>query len=70
MPARPHLLKSVFTHLDHVFQGLPFFQVPGIGKFVIDLMQDMDRCTWPPSESATAKDTSPGLNVLNAVPSQ
>ena len=46
MPARPHLLISVFTHSDHVFPGLPFFLVPGIGKFVIDLIQDMTRFTW------------------------
>ena len=33
-----------------VFQCLPFFLVPGIGKFLIDLVQAT------PSESPTAKD--------------
>ena len=31
---------------DHVVQGLPFL-VLGIGKFVIDLIQDMVQCKWP-----------------------
>ena len=47
MPARPHSLTSVFTHSDHVFLGLPCFLVPGIGKFVIELIQDVASCTWP-----------------------
>ena len=47
MPARPHLLTSVFIHSDHVFRGLPFFLVPGILKFGIDWIQDMSHCTWP-----------------------
>ena len=38
-PARPpHSMTSVFTHSDLVFQGLPFFLVPGIWKFVIDFI--------------------------------
>ena len=45
--ARPHSLTSVFTHSDHVLWGLPFFLVPGIWKFVIDLIQDVAHCTWP-----------------------
>ena len=45
--ARLQLLTSVFTHSDRVSLGLPFFLVPGIGKFVIDLIQDMACCTWP-----------------------
>ena len=40
-------MTSVFTHSEHIFRGLPFFSVPGIWKFVIDLIQDMARCTWP-----------------------
>ena len=46
-PAMPHVLTSVFTHSDHVFRGLPFFLVPGIWKFVINLRQDVARCTGP-----------------------
>ena len=45
-PARPHKLTSVFTHSGHVFRGLPFFLEPGSGKFVIDLIRNMARCTW------------------------
>ena len=44
MPARPQLATSLFIHSDHGFLGVPCFLVPGIGKFVIDLMQV--RCTW------------------------
>ena len=40
MPARPHLLTSVFTHWDHVFLSLPCLLVLGNWKFVIDLIQD------------------------------
>ena len=47
MPARPHLLTSVITHSDHVFEGLLCFLVPGIAKFVIDLIQDVAQWTWP-----------------------
>ena len=47
MPARPHLLTSVFIHSDHVLRGLPFFLVQGILKFGIDWIQDMVHCTWP-----------------------
>ena len=46
-PAMPQLLTSVFTHSDHVFLGLPKFIVPGIRKFVKDLIQDIACCTWP-----------------------
>ena len=44
--ARPDLSTSVFTHSDHVLQGLPSFVLSGSGKFVIDLIQDVARCTW------------------------
>ena len=47
MPARPHLLTSIFTHLDHVLRGLSFFLVLGIWKCVIYLIQDVANCTWP-----------------------
>ena len=45
-PARLRLSTSVFlTHSDHVFLGLPFFQVLGITKFVINLIQDVYQWT-------------------------
>ena len=46
-PARPPLLTSVFTHSDHVFRCLSFFLMSGIWQFVIDLIQNVARCTWP-----------------------
>ena len=46
MLAMPHLSISVLTHSGHVLRGLPFFLVQGSGKFVIDLIQDVARCTW------------------------
>ena len=46
IPDRPHPLTSVFTHSDHVFRDLPFFFVPRIGKFVINLIQGVARCSW------------------------
>ena len=47
MPVRPHVKISFFTHLDHVLRCPPFLPVPGSVKFVIDLIQDVARCTWP-----------------------
>ena len=64
-PARPHPLTSVFTHSDHVFRGIPFFLVPGIRKFVIDLIQNMARCTWPFHLSRRQR----GADVISLMPS-
>ena len=41
------LIDIIFTHSDHVFLGLPCFLVQWIGKFVIDFIRDVARCTWP-----------------------
>ena len=45
--AGPHLSTSVFTHSDHVFQGLPSFLVPTSGKCVTELINVVARCTRP-----------------------
>ena len=46
MPARPHLLTSVFTHWDHVFLGLPF---PGTRNRKVCYRFETGRghYTWP-----------------------
>ena len=58
MPGRPHSLTSVFTHSDYVFQGLPFFLVPEIWKFVIDFIMDVAYCPWPYNLSRWQQRTS------------
>ena len=45
--ARPKLLASVCTHSDHVFFCFPCFLLPRIRKFLIVLIHDVSRCTWP-----------------------
>ena len=63
--ARPHLAISVFTHSDHVLQGLPFFLVLGSGTFVIDLIQDVAHYTWPYHLSHHQRRT----DVMSSMPS-
>ena len=38
---------SFLTHADHVFLGLPRFLVPGTPNRVMELMQEVARCTCP-----------------------
>ena len=64
MPARPHSLTSVFTHSDHVFQGVPFFLVPWIWKCdSFDTGRRSSLYMAIPFESLTAEDW---CNVLDA----
>ena len=56
MPATPHSLTSVFTHSDHVFQGLPFSSAGNL-----KVCDRFDTGRGPlymaiPSESPTVKD--------------
>jgi len=46
-PSRLHIVISFLTHADHVFLGLPRFLVPGTPNRVMELMQEMARCTYP-----------------------
>ena len=46
-PARPQLLTSVFTHSDYVYLSHLCPLVPGIGKFLTNLIEDVARFTWP-----------------------
>ena len=47
MPTRPQLLTSPFTHSDNDFVDCSCFLVPGIGKFMIELIQDVAQYTCP-----------------------
>ena len=46
-PSRLHIVISFLTHADHVFLGLPRFLVPGTPNRVMELMQEVARCTCP-----------------------
>ena len=46
-PSMPHSLTSFLTHSDEVFLGLPHLLVPGVTKFVTNLIQDGACCTSP-----------------------
>ena len=46
-PSRPHTVISFLTHADHVFLGLPRFLVPGTPNRMMELMQEVARCTCP-----------------------
>jgi len=45
--SRLHIVISFLTHADHVFLGLPRFLVPGTPNRVMELMQEVARCTCP-----------------------
>jgi len=47
-PSRLHIVISFLTHADHVFLGLPRFLVPGTPNRVMELMQEVARCTCKP----------------------
>jgi len=47
IPSRLHIVISFLTHADHVFLGLPRFLVPGTPNRVMELMQEVARCTCP-----------------------
>jgi len=46
-PSRLHIVISFLTHADHVFLGLPRFLVPGTPNCMMELMQEVARCTCP-----------------------
>ena len=45
--SRLHIVISFLTHADHVFLGLPRSLVPGSPNRVMELMQEVARCTCP-----------------------
>ena len=46
-PSRLHIVISFLTHAYHVFLGLPRFLVPGSPNHVMELLQEVARCTCP-----------------------
>ena len=44
---RPHALRSVLMHSDHVFLGRPRPLLPGMVMLNVEFILDMARCTWP-----------------------
>ena len=57
-PSRLHIVKSFLTHADHVFLGLLRFLVPGTPNRVMELMQEVARCTFlVPPKTPSAKNS-------------
>ena len=56
---------SLHTFRPYIFLGLPCFLVLGIGKFVIDLIQDVACFTWPYHLSHRQQRT----NAISSIPS-
>jgi len=57
-PSRLHIVISFLTHADHVFLGLLRFLVPGTPNRVMELMQEVARCTFlVPPKTPSAKNS-------------